>query len=947
MVGAARGARIAALVLVAGLMMASCAAVNEGAVASVGSNPDTRVHDHAPEDCNGHDVALAAVVVADPARALPSLAFSASRRATTRAAADDEQRSDSPRPVKAAGAPVGNGGGSAVAKLDPEFDLELALAAGRPPPPGLSSVREAERQRERQTQLDALRAHRDALGPGRFVAQIERMLLEPADETQWQAAAFAAGGLGLVELLPRVAAGLDLPGRRAAAARRALHAGLGIWFEDRAAFEPFARLADPRAVEPFQRQLGRLEAVHEQRLGELWRADPRAIESGLNHVSPALRRRAATALANAVGASTLDSAFAAPLLLGRARGEHDGRALCSQLDALTDVLQGSAPSSPLVNQSRELLQVLAREGPPDVLHCVARALAALPWSAVGAASADGPDLSEAFDALGALLARGGAEGGLDADVRIGLIEAVRGLALRSAYQPGMASSSGRRMAARLVAIVGDPIEAPAARRAAAAALSDLAGDDQIETLVGLLESARGDLPLRFALLGTLTRVAIDLEPADPRAAELARVGLALLAESDVDLRRRALALLGDGAIEGALDVAALARQVAGESNLELRGQMLSLLRRSAGASELPVLLQSDSLAGYAASSAARAAEVSDLVVALAAGDGELLFAGAQQLAESARIAANGTLAPLGCVVAHEPGRLVRALELVARLDPAAATALPERAHCAVVDWVHNLVAGSPRLGGTLSDGVAFMTRLLDVHLPAAALAGASGAPAVLERVRARVMAERERPGESAGRAFDSALASAGDGDLFRAILRDRARHQFARGDRVASLVDLRSLARMDLGAGALGSAAARLLDPTDLRRAYGLIAEGSADDASVAAEVFDFAQLAVTHPAWPLEPVDGRRLDLFTLGESALRSGDPARRVFARGQLAGLTPWMGLHDVAPDEEGKAWRGLVGETAWRNTLYFLAERLAVAAADDPTPADGDPNDPDEG
>lgn len=824
---------------------------------------------------------------------------------------------------------------------DANLSASLLLAAGPMPPPGLSSARDGERQRERQLALEALRSHGIALGAERLRSELRARLHAPAAERDWEAAAYVVGALRLAPLARDVAAGLDSGGRRAAVARRALHGLFGVWFEDRAEFAPFEAIDDPAAIEPYAAWLARQAVVQEQRLAELWRLDPRAIEAYLGHVSPTLRRKAAVALSNAVGESTLDSAFAAPLLFARAQSEHDGRAFCDQVDALSDVLQGSSAESEFVLAARAWLNAVGREGPPEWMHCVARALAALPAGTSPARDAalenGGADATSppALVDLDLLLARDAGLDHGDVDVRIGLIEAVRGLVVRSAYRPSQADPAGRRVVARMVAIAGSPKQPTSARSAAAAALADLASAGDISELLVLLEGARADAGLRFALLGALARVGVGLGAEDDRSRELARVAVVLLAEPDADVRRRALSLLSDPGVEANVAPGELVRAFGTEGSAELRGQLLVLLQRSGRAEDVDSLLAQTRLEEHAALSAARAAEVAETLLRLSGDDSERLLRGARCLVRGARLAAaNAATAspvPLGVEVPVDAARLTRALELVTRVAPEAAAALQPADQLWIVERVHELYAGGAVLRGPLPRAEEFLVRLVDVHVPAAQ--AADPAPAVAARgarvvalARAELRAPRANVIESFGGAERLAKA-AGDSALERAIVRDRARYLAAAGSGAGALVDFRALLRSDAQA---APRTAPMLHPADLRAAAALARAEPPGSAEAALDAYGFARALVQHRAWRSEAPGLRQQDLVQLAECALASGDTAAVAQVREDLAGLptAPESAANGADRDPTGPLWAGLVGREEWRTALVDLERRLAA-------------------
>lgn len=850
---------------------------------------------------------------------------------------------NAPRRTSAADAPA----------VDANLSASLLLAAGPMPPPGLSSARDGERQRERQLALEALRSQGIALGAERLRAELRARLHAPAAERDWEAAAYVVGALRLAPLARDVAAGLDSGGRRAAVARRALHGLFGVWFEDRADFAPFEAIDDPAAIEPYAAWLARQALVHEQRLAELWRLDPRSIEPYLGHVSPALRRKAAVALSNAVGESTLDSAFAAPLLFARAQSEHDGRAFCDQVDALTDVLQGSSAESEFVLAARAWLNAVGREGPPEWMHCVARALAALPAGtppARDAAAANGaangaasPTSPPALVDLDLLLARDAGLDHGDVDVRIGLIEAVRGLVVRSAYRPTQADPAGRRVVARMVAIAGSPKQPTSARSAAAAALADLASAGDISELLVLLEGAREDAGLRFALLGALARVGVGLGAQDDRSRELARVAVTLLAEPDADVRRRALSLLSDPGVEANVAPGELVRAFGAEPSAELRGQLLALLQRSGRAEDVDTLLAQTRLEEHAAISAARAAEVAETLLRLSGDHSERLLRGARSLVRAARLAAaNAAAAAPGVDVPMDAARLTRALELVARVAPEAAAALQPADQAWIVERVHELYAGGAVLRGSLPRAEEFLVRLVDVHVPAALAADpAPAAQARVARVVALARVELRAPRAAVIESFGGAerlAKAAGESSLERAVVRDRARYLAAAGSGAGALVDFRALLRADAQA---GPGAAPMCHPSDLRAAAALARAEPPGTAEAALDAYGFARALVQHRAWRNEAPGLRQQDLVQLAETALASGDTAAVAQVREDLAGLpiAPENAAAGAERDPTQPLWAGLVGRDEWRTALVELERRLAARLGTPPPNAGG--------
>jgi hypothetical protein len=812
--------------------------------------------------------------------------------------------------------------GSAVrADADAPEPLEVRLwRAGRVLHPGLPAVRAAELEAER----------------GRAVAELARGLT-PAEEMRWEAllasesapdelwcaAARVVAALERYDLAPLLSGALEpsASARRTVAARASLHTLYGRWFRQPAELEPFLGgvrggegtrllLAAGRSEEARSRERLFAELAHEPARAEAWLEDP----------DPEVRTGSAAILAQVFTREGWDAQAVLEALVAHLEAEHEPAAFHAGLQACVAPLERTGVDEPSSARLRALLVDIARaEGDPRTLPA-AQALARIPWRSEGAR--DLGHLLTGVEALGAM-ARGlaGADrrrGINDPDPLVAVLAAQRELCARASAVGLTAELRASPARESLLDVLGDARQDDAVRAAAVAALGPLARPSDGPELARLLAEPSLGAQVKHALLGTLSAILTELGPSGPGAVELLAAVAQQSAASDADLRGRALSLLADPRLEPLvrrLDPSFLLARLHEEPERAATLELLGLLARFGRPEQSAELLASPRFDALA-SDPALLDGLAGVLVRLTGTGGADVMAMATRLV---RVPSEETSLT----------RLRQALSLVASLDAASAFELEPAEHRAVEEWVWRVVRAGVAPRDLAPVGLAFEQRLLEVHLPRAALDAAEGEglePFETAHLGARLRADvfLGAPGGARGTkvqvesAFEGALALASTREQRFSVLRDRARFRAAANECVKAMSDYRRLLEA-------GPEADAWLGIPDLRSAVELLHRldeaGGEARAATAGEASQLLQHMIARPAWRAEPASVRMQDLRDWVRTALEAGEPAglRRVEAA--LADL-PLTQQEIQVEREPVPLWLGLTREAAWFQELLDL-------------------------
>lgn len=803
------------------------------------------------------------------------------------------------------------------------FEIQV-WRAGRTIPPCVPAARRAELDLARSAAMDAL-----AQRP--FQESTLGAILrgpETSDEL-WAAAARAAGKLGIYALVDPIAAELEpgAPPPRVAAARSALHDLYGRWFETTEALAPFRR-----AVKGGEgtRLLLESQAWEEARSRERLLADlahdPAGAVAWLGDPDPKVRAGAARLLGGLFARAAPESGTALEALVAHLELELDARAFHDGLEAAVVPLERAEPQNAVLGRLRALLATLVRAPLDPRQPSAAVTLARLPWRDTGAL--DGAHVLVGLDtlgyALGTLAAGDRARGVNDPDALVVVLGAVRALSDRAtaAGLSGALRDSHAREA--VFAILSDPAQAPAARSTAAGMLGPFCSGEDGPRLAEVLRDPRADTAVQHALLGSLKVVLAGLPPTDEGARALVGALGELTGAADLDLRRRALALCADPALAGhvqRLDPAFLLRRLAQEQSPESAADLLRLVARIGNAELLGPVLSMPNFDGQAADPE-RLTLLTTTIEALVQGAPRRAMAAALRLAGSGEEAGNLM-------------RLRHALRLVARLDPAAALALEPTEQRAICDWVWRLSRAGTSPADVVQEGRGFVRRVLDVHLPRAALepvreAGEFG-PFEGAHLAALLRADLFLAGNGGTKsqveaAFEAAARLAPEGAGPLTLLRDRARFRAAANEGVKAMADYRRL-MVD---------APETLGLPDLRTAVGLVERlsepaGRGQPASQR-EASDLLRRIVERPAWRAEPATVRMQDLRSLVTATVAGRERERLAWLEARLAELP--LTQAETPPTTSGAEgepalWLGLTREPGWLQELLDLRARVRLA------------------
>jgi len=876
-----------------------------------------------------------------------------------------------------------------LAPLAPDPEARVR-AVGGPVPPGLTAARTKERRDRRRADLEALAARYDGQGDVALVQVLDGMLLDPSiDDTGWIAAATVAGDLCLTRLGLRIAGGLAPAAgpRRIAAARRALDAMYGVWFDTADELLPLTSLAEGPALTAYRERMFALEDQLVRRSALLWETRGDLALEALDDPSPRVREQAARALGSALSRGAIEVERAADALLARAGSEHDPAAFTAQLEALVPALQVRSVDDPRRIALRDALVARVEDAAPAAQHAIARCVAALPWVAP-ATDEEGPDAPEAvrpdegLAILGRALERVLGHEPIDADVTIAVLQGLRSFAHTHdlARLPGTASVTDA-----ILALLDRGRAADEVRLAAAAALADLARPEDLERLIALVRGS-DDVALRYAYAGAIASVAGAVELGSPDGRALyALVSELVDGDEPQQMRERALRVfdeLTSGVSREELEalglgIGVLLERWGSETSTAARATIDGLVRRLGSRADLEALIRDGGFASAANFSARVAADVATTLAAdhprLAVRSARAMVDGTQGADGAARRASLTAALELALVaervVAQPAGPSIEGDDASGGVDQ------EQRASSAqYVEWALELrrLAGtlSTPLGAAVGNGSAarptlptdVLADLLDVHVPRAELAPERRALAT-----ALLVFDADRPGaDRDDAAVEDAFGEAIElnaGAARRLLLRERARFHLARGARDRALLDL-----ADLFDGARGPERAQVLDLATLR-AYATTLTDALDAEPALAEIEEGprrdearARLAalterrarvlaelVAHADWAAEVPLVRANDLIALMESAARTSVPDLLVRARAayDASGLGDRESTLCTALDalDEGPAVLRRVEEAFTlldtKTTVAVPVEAPPAEGADADTGTDADP------
>ncbi len=817
----------------------------------------------------------------------------------------------------------------ALARFDER--RQLVLRFGAPVPPGLAATRTKDRRAQRDEGLITLVEQLgDQLPP-----TLDALLSDPStDEDLWFAAAAAVGDLEITRLAPRLAEcfATSEPGsRRAAAAQRALYAMYGVWLTSAAEVEALAGLVVGPSLDAYREHVRVLEEQLVTQLPRMWAIEQDAALAALADRSPRVRSAAARALAAAAGAGRMDPTELVDALLERCPLEGDVSVLAALLESIAPSVQGRTPTDERVVALRAHLSAGVRSGSRSIQHVLTRTLALLPFES---SAANVPESAASGLRLVVLSLERVTEGELlDSDVAIGVLSSLRSLAgahrareldlgstlsepVLALLESEAASRDVRIAAAGALADVGRAVDGlRAARR-----LGTITDQAEVGALLAALESLFSE-PDTSAVFEGGTRAALVAALAPHTAS------------SEADVRRRALALLtAHAAAPGeTADVAFLVPRLAAEPMVDLRAQVLELLRRHGGPAEFDAMLAVGALGSVATTLPDGPRLVAELAAALPASDVTRRFGAARVLAdlrdETLAVASLARAVELGLSSLEAAG--VRATAEERGEVVAWSLALRERCGPLTRD---DVAAATPDVAPILSRSV--VERLLSDVLPLAALPAhtARRALAVLSADARRPVAEVDAAFRAAEQAL-AADATCAPHERF-VVLFEHVRWLAG----IDALDAARERARL-LVAG--GHDATRWLAVAGLRELLELFGSSESVDTALAAERAGILLLLVELDTWRALDHAVRLDDAIELCRAAQASKDLAlqrRAILARPKF-GL-PTSGDDPAWSDHEDGAERFGTLLDLYAAIDAYVAARAGEQTSDDaPVPKDG--------
>jgi len=823
-----------------------------------------------------------------------------------------------------------------------ELDLPLYDAATLPIPVGIPDSRRAARSADR----DAARTRFAAELVGEHSTLWRRYLEERLRYGQdrpgpWSAAADLVVALQDFDLAPALATGLTAPADSLVnqVAQGALAELFGHDFADLADFESFTDGLEPTGAT--LRVIEELRAERERsrsRLLENFAYNRAAASDHLDDPDPKTRLGAAKVLASALHDGQVNTAKVLPILLTRAAVERSPEVAEVLLDAAVESLAGRPAGDDLIERLRAELSAGVRGNADELELLIARTLARLPWP--GAEAVDKTSLEEGAGLISTLLRRVNSEdAAADPDVTLGILQALDSMCVAEgddlATATRLASTDVRLP---LLALAFDDRAETASRVVAVGTLPRVAPPTGLLDLIRLVstertESAELPIGLRFAAMGAMGRFAQRGDAGFEGLGALATCLVENVSRSEADLRRRALVLLGEDALEHELTGRSLAlfiRRLGVEDEPDLQAELMSLIGRYGGPEDLAGVLALGNFDQLAAQDSASGSGLAGLLERLAGGDSKLVFESAARLWN----------------VQESVGQWARrgeALGLVARLSAEAAAALNPDQHRTVANWAIQLREAGVSLAATMPGGADFLERLVELHLPK------SGSAQPFGLAEQNLMAAL----------FLSDLASArGNGEAAR--LKDEVLAKFARAEELAAnhptaefaYLVRRARARFLVSSVTPVPPAALadflfvfdsdfrgLLDTADLRSA-GQLASEATDGAQ---DAWRFSEALVALASWHAEPVAVRVEDLRQLTQRAESLGDAATLAAAAALFADLPVGVEL-PAGGLPAGATWAGLLADEAVRAELAGLrasldeASRQLAEAAPKPAPVE---------
>ena len=524
--------------------------------------------------------------------------------------------------------------------------LAIEVLAAASTPPGLSPSRATERETQRSERMVALLASLEGRSGRARTNQLEAWLLAPdTPPVLWFAVVDLVRDAELDQFAIDLEWALDEgpDSSRRAAARRALHSTFGLWFDSSQDLAPFARERSRPLRGAYRERLASLEDREMELRRLAWTTADRTL-ADLGNASPRVRFEAATALARLVRESGSADADLLDPLLEQLAVEPDVDALHGQLEAAQLLVRDLDPSDTRVVRLRELLIAGLQGAPKSTFPSLTGCLAALPLDA-----ADTTTWAPSGRGLVDAVRRRSTALDADVDATIALITALRRMATDLGGEQLAAAFAPAELTDAVLDLAGARRTPEASRRAALAALSDLATSVDLGAVVARLRDRSIDEALRFELLGVVERLATRLAPGDPMAELVARVALENLGADQVDVRRRAASVLEQpDVLEAASGEAAvvLVAIVTNETVPELRTSGLRALERVGGPAELGELLAVEGFPRDAASMEVLAG----IAPALAGDNGELLMQTATRIADIGDLRARELAVELVCAV---------------------------------------------------------------------------------------------------------------------------------------------------------------------------------------------------------------------------------------------------------------------------------------------------------
>jgi hypothetical protein len=847
------------------------------------------------------------------------------------------------------------------------LDLDLFRRATAPIPAGIPVARTTARKVKSAAAIAELGAALAGPDGTLWMSYLgDELRYGQSKPERWASTAKLVATLELFELAPGIVAGLELDVENFIhqAAWSSLAELYGRRFQNAAEWEEFVGEAtyNPMAKRAIAELRERSRQARDQQL-ELFVYHLDRAAAHLSDSDPLVRLGAAEVLGAALRSETVDRDATLDQLLARLTVEHQAEVLSAMLDALFTVLENMPAGDPHVERLREILADCALAGAPSAELLIARALARLQWAGVEAIAADSLESGVALlaailrrtggvastakpDELGVLNARGGFE--QDADVLQGVLKALDKICLGV----GGDSVTSARLAANvdrspLLQLVLSVDVDHGVREVAAGTLPRLAPPEDVAVLIEVLCSGDEGISseLRFRLMGAMKRF-VERDDASPE--QIGPVVSCLLEHTgrpEEHMRERALTLLLSDALTAQVTkehARLFIERLAGETAPSLQEKLLLLIERNGDRSMLDGILSLPNFDSLVARGGASEKMMVDLVTKLAGDDPMERYSAAKRLYprtdKTARIS-QGT----------------RALGLIAALPQEAVVDYSVSQHRDIVKWAFELRVYGKDLAKSMPNGVDFLQRLVDIHVPKSGGGEAYSPPekALFQALFLSDIATAKGNGEAT--ALESAiLAKFGDAEekasshtaanFDKVIFRARARFYCNSGQHGRALKDFNAV---------FTSAEASLLEPADLRSAVlAALAQSDSGESAAPAEsdtvepaagtqpspqdflgALNFGLALVNHPSWHKEPEPVRYEDLWQIASHARSSEDLEALANVQDLLAALpseviseAPPVLPGNIAPNS---VWFGLDGDA---NRLAELNRLLTEIEAE---------------